>query len=301
MYYRGILWQKRLLRGGGGSNQITVDLGKETVDFLFGKVRSIATIYTLACILLSAYFLTIGKDISFIIERLPSLFLLQRSGFVDKEFIGLTWYISSMLLCMAIIYPILRKFYNLFTNVYGALFGIFIIGYLIYTTGYLGGVSDWAGITYKCNLRALGELCLGTTCFEVGRRLSEKEYSKGKRIIISSITVLSAVICICSTCSNKRLFNDGIILMVMCCCITMLFVGKAIFQKSGLYDNAVLNLLGELSMPIYILQNVFHYWVDYYYYGENVAAKISIIYFGTLLFSLIFVMISRRRCHLSPR
>lgn len=291
----GYLMAKTAFSRGISDNGTVIDLAKETVDFLVKKIRSIATIYFISCALVSVYFLVIGKKLVFVIERLPSLLLLQCSGIVDKEFIGLSWYISSMIICMAIIYPLLRKQYSMFTNIYGPLLGILITGYLIHMTGYLGGVFDWIGFTYKCNLRAFADLSLGTTCFEAARKISIQKWGKKQKCLFSILAVFSSVTSVVSICSTQRIFNDGIILLSMCVLVTVLF-GKVglLSQINGLYSNRLFDFLGELSLPIFLLQNVFHYWVSYFYRGGVVAIKIALIYWGTIIFALVVVKCLKR-------
>jgi len=271
------------------------ELGKETTDFLLRKVRAIMPIYLVACALVSLYFLVSGKDYRFVIERLPSLLFIQRTGIIEKEFIGLAWYISSMLLCMAILYPLLRKHYQMFSLIYGPIFALLIIGFLIHTTGYLGGVSDWLGVTFKCNYRAFAELSLGTACFELSRMISRKEWAKGKRFFFSISALLFTLLSVASTLSTKRIFNDGFVLISMCISVIILFGKVGILSRTRvLYDNKVFAFLGKLSMPMFLLQNVLHYWVPCFYRGSSIVLRISIVYLGTILLSMIVLFIQRR-------
>ena len=270
-------------------------LAKETIAILLKKIRSLFPIYLIACVLVSVYFLTIGKDCLFIIQRIPSLLLLQRSGIVEKEYVGLAWYISSMLLCMAVLYPLLRKHYYMFCSVYGPLLGLFLTGYLIHTTGYLGGVSDWIGVTYKCNYRAFAELSLGAACYEASRNISQKRWTRLKKIMFSVFATLSILISIGSTCSTDRLFNDGCVLLCMCIAVTIVFGKVGIFSNTkALYNNKVFLYLGKLSMPMFLLQNVLHYWVPYFYKGSSIALNISLVFLGTVLLSIFALDLQKR-------
>lgn len=64
-----------------------------------------------------------------------------------------------MLIAMAVLYPICRKFYFSFTSLFGLLLGILMTGALIQLNGNLAGTGqDWWAITFACNFRALGEI-----------------------------------------------------------------------------------------------------------------------------------------------
>lgn len=239
-------------------------------------------------------FLYVGKDLSFFVERLPSLLLLQRTGMVDKEFVGLAWYLSSMVIGMALIYPLLRKHYSMFVYCIGPLSGALIIGYLIKTTSYLGGVSDWVGITYKCNLRAFAELSLGCTCFELSRKLACRNITVLSKFFLSLSVISTIFVVIWNICCVNRLFNDGVILLLLC------FIIVAVFGKIGYfsthnawYNNRFLCYLGKLSLPVYLFQNILHYWVSALYKGNSIITRISIIYFGTIVLAMIYIYIKR--------
>lgn len=264
------------------------ELGWETWRFLRHKISAIMPVYVIACLLVACYFTFYGKGLSFSLERLPSLLFLQRTGIVDKEYIGIAWYLSSMFIGIAFIYPILKKKYELYTMCIGPIISLLIIGYLIHETGYLGGVSDWLGISYKCNFRAFAELSLGATCFEISRKLSNKEETRKKRVIWSALSIIAVCFVIMSICSTHRIYNDGVVLLVICFIVVMLFSRVGIISRCEcVCSSRLLCYLGELSMPVFLFQNVFHYWIPHVYQGDKVSIRIILIFTATLLFSII--------------
>lgn len=269
------------------------NIGWETARFLQHKVKAIMPVYCIACVLVSSYFLYCGKELIFLCERLPSIILLQRTGVVEKEYIGLAWYLSSMIIGMAIIYPVLRKHYDIYTMCIGPVIGVLIIGYFIHETGYLGGVSDWLGITYKCNYRAVAELSLGTTCYELSRRALEKQDRKWlSKLVWSAISISALVIVIINICGTDRIYNDGIILLLICVIVVVTFSKIGLLSAkdpSQIHGYRLLCYLGELSMPLFLFQNVFHYWIPELYSGESIAVRINLIYICTIILSVITV------------
>ena len=272
------------------------ELGLETWRFLRHKMMALMPVYIIACFLVSCYFVSCGKELSFFLERLPSLLFLQRTGVIDKEYIGIAWYLSSMFIGMAFIYPILRKKYELYTMCIGPIISILIIGYLIHETGYLGGVSDWLGISYKCNFRAFAELSLGATCFEIGRKLFDKEIDNKQRIIWSVVSIIAVCFVLVNVCSTQRMYSDGVVLLVICFIVVMSFSKIGIISR---YDriscNQWLCYMGELSMPVFLFQNVFHYWIPRIYQGDKVFLRIALIFISTLLFSIIINKALKRK------
>ena len=159
-------------------------VGVETIRFLWGKVKALWPYYLPACAIGCLLFLLTKENLhpGWFVPYLPSLFFLQETGLSDASFTGLpSWYISSMLIAMAVLYPICRKFYFSFTSLFGLLLGILMTGALIQLNGNLAGTGqDWWAITFACNFRALGEIALGTVCYEASRRLSQISFSTGR-------------------------------------------------------------------------------------------------------------------------
>ena len=114
-----------------------------------------------------------------------------------------------MLISLAILYPVTRRFYYRFTRFFAPLMCLLICGYLFYTTKSLGGVSTWTGLTYKSMLRALAEIAIGTTTFEISREITlywESHPSKKLRLFLSVLEygALAAFIGFCISTADRR-------------------------------------------------------------------------------------------------
>lgn len=119
-------------------------VGVETIRFLWGKVKALWPYYLPACAIGCLLFLLTKENLhpGWFVPYLPSLFFLQETGLSDASFTGLpSWYISSMLIAMAVLYPICRKFYFSFTSLFGLLLGILMTGALIQLNGNLAGTG----------------------------------------------------------------------------------------------------------------------------------------------------------------
>ena len=161
-----------------------------TVQFVRHKANAIFPYYLLACALtVVIQFLTERTlSLDYFLRRLPSLFFLQRMGF-GKPFIGCTWYLSSMLLALFVVYPLCRRFYHVFTLAAAPLLCAVLLGAIIICTGSLGNIEDWFFITYKTNIRAFAEISLGATAFEISRRMQGHVHSRAGRILLSFIAL----------------------------------------------------------------------------------------------------------------
>lgn len=202
-------------------------VGVETIRFLWGKVKALWPYYLPACAIGWLLFLLTKENLhpGWFVPYLPSLFFLQETGLSDASFTGLpSWYISSMLIAMAVLYPICRKFYFSFTSLFGLLLGILMTGALIQLNGNLAGTGqDWWAITFACNFRALGEIALGTVCYEASRRLSQISFSTGKRILFSLLQVAGYGLAFFYACCYTDRRFSGQVLLVLAVAITLSF------------------------------------------------------------------------------
>ena len=103
--------------------------------------------------------------------------MLHMSGIGAGSINSTVWYTSSMLLCMAIIYPLIRK-YPGFSVKYILPFAALLL------LGYFGGnqksprtPTEWIGWTYRGNLRAFAELSIGICCYEVCENLKKLKFT----------------------------------------------------------------------------------------------------------------------------
>ena len=263
-------------------------VGVETIRFLWGKVKSLWPYYLPACAIGCLLFLLTKENLhpGWFVPYLPSLFFLQETGLSDASFTGLpSWYISSMLIAMAVLYPLCRKFYFSFTSLFGLMLGILMTGALIQLNGNLAGTGqDWWAITFACNFRALGEIALGTVCYEASRRLSQVSFSTGKRILFSLLQVAGYGLSFFYACCYTDRRFSGQILLVLAVSITLSFseVGYFAQRKTHAKPNRLFLYLGALSLPIYLLQIFFIRLVSTYASDLRPREQCFLMYVGIL-------------------
>ena len=167
-------------------------------------------------------------------------------GISVSDFNGATWYISSMLLGLIIVYPLLLRY-----GTHPLLFitGVILCGFLCQYHGALYGVYKWYGITFEGNIRAVGELLLGATAFPVVERLRKLTLTKLGQYFISLIKYTGiGIIIIISAVNNKSLHG-----VALCCALLALILS---FSNLGidkiLFRNKLCANLGALSLPLYL-------------------------------------------------
>lgn len=229
------------------------------------------------------------KSLLYVLDSIPSFFLIQMSGVNYKNPNHVEWYISCMLIAMAILYPLCRKYYYNFTRYYAPVASLLVIGYMIFTTGSLTGVGTWVGVCYKSLLRALAEIALGTTAFEVSRWLSEKVKTKATKVSLTLVEMICFVVTVLFIVSTLTAKYQVYILFVLFVMIAITFAdvsyGKTIFNNKFFY------FLGKLSLPIYLTQLAAIYIGRAYFIEYDKTILYAVTAGLTILFALIVMVI----------
>ena len=224
----GVLMAKSMSKKIRQQTELQETLAQESLGFLKRKITSIFPMHVMTFILaFIAYVLAnhmnyiemMGKAV----ESIPSFFLIQMSGINLCSPNHITWYISCMLIAMAILYPICRKYYEFFTHYLAPLMAVLILGGCIATTGRITGVSEWTLVCYKSVLRAVCEIALGMTGFEIAQYISKQKFTYGQRI--------------------------GLAIFAL---VVLAFSGVG--AGSFIFNNSLCYHLGKLSLPLYLAQ-----------------------------------------------
>ena len=229
--------------------------GGETLNYIFHKAKSVWPIFVVVAIIKVVLHLVLGGRVEWVIINIPSLFFLQRTGLCPSSYIYESWYISSMLIALVVVYPLCRKNYKLFTSVIAPFLGFIVYGMLIIHFGGLGSLkTKTIFYIYASNFRALAGISLGAFCFELSRRIKEKNWNR--YVLISIEIVCFIAITLLAIEYNGRnacgLFVLLIFIMVM---IEYSQYGLSDYvpQKIGF----LFSYLGRLSLPMYLIQSVF--------------------------------------------
>ena len=238
------------------------NLSEDTFAYVSKKVKAILPYHMLFCIVA----LAIGikghpsKELqSFLIDNVLSLFLLNSTGLV-KGTLGIIapeWYLSSMFLMMLILYPLAKRYWKTVPLTVCPFVGLLCIGYIVQTNGiFPGNIKAWGGITLYCNIRALGELCLGITSFALCEKLSASSIeSRVKATVIKIIEVACYCLALYLMCIRESNTHQ-LVLMLFFVGLTISMSRYGAGNQSPLLQNSFMRLLGEVSLPVYLCQNV---------------------------------------------
>lgn len=248
----------RIRREGPLQNSDT--LGTETVCFLWRKIKGILPYHIPFCLMMAwLIWQTKSDDPMELVRRLPSFFILNRTGIMGKSacLLGVEWYLTSMFIAIAILYPLIRRHYDLMSRLVCPLAALLILGWMQMTSGYLSTSGQWDGLTFHCNLRALAELALGVTCYEVSTILVQKKFNVFQRLLFSLTELLCYGLTFRYICSFLERTYEVYIVLLLIVAVTISFSQVGLLSKTLLFQNPICSFLGGLSLPIYLIQQFF--------------------------------------------
>ncbi len=291
----GFLAAKSALTFQSSNNTI----GSNTFNFIFRKIKTILP-YHIFAVILSVLQLYLYSD-NFIFEfanRFPGIFFLQRTGISNYDLISVEWYICSMLLALAVIYPLMLKNYDMTTLVFAPVASSLMIGYMIKTYGTMPSSNDFETYTYSCNIRAFALILLGCFCFRISEKIKAYDFSRAEKnclIVVENVCWIISVYYVVSKINQKYV---SYVIYFMALGITLTFAGS---RFSKLYNNEFVYYLGKLSLPIYLCQNIARNIVKYELSFLSAPLKIIAILLLALLLGILSQLICGKIKNIKPK
>lgn len=255
-YLMAVSMEKRMSRQG----QALVPLGHDTASFLLHKAGGIfpyyVVVFALTFILSTVMDNKGWQEAAVLLFRSPyNLFMLEMAGNYDMGHrIQATWYISAMLLAMLVIYPLRKKKTNFFDYVVApAAFFIFVgMAYQTksrsvagFTVGYVSNLYIYNGL-----VRGIAEISIGCTCFTVGKKLNELDFTTLGRILISLIEWGGYATILYCAYRYAPSDIDLVLLLIIMISVTLSFSGKGILAP--IMNNRMFSWLGTFSLYMYL-------------------------------------------------
>lgn len=206
------------------------------------------------------------------------------------DFNAATWFISSMLIGLIIVYPLLVRF-----GTHPLLFitGVIICGFLCQYHGKLNDICVWYGITFEGNLRAIGELLIGATSYHAVQSFSQINLKPIATFLVTSIKYCCIIlIVVISVLPYTEL--HGAALCIGLLAISISFSGQVSDRR--VYSNKLCIFLGALSLPFYLshmgITTCSHYLVPSFLLSIG-WAKVLICFVYSIVLALIVMGTSK--------
>lgn len=267
------------------------DLGKDTLSFVWRKVKPILP-YHIFLVILTLVLKPIffNKDfLTLFVKGFSSIFFLQMSGFPSTPLIYVEWYISAMLMTFVLLYPLAKKYYHIYVRALAPVISFIILGMLISVNGTFGKERLLYGPITSGIWRAFAEISMGMFLFEA-LRLLRLNWNPNKfyRVLftISELGLYGLIVFFAMTRNFKRV-DMGFVAVAMSLAVFLSFSGFSLGES--LFNNKFSFFLGKITLPIYLCQNIVRSF--FVKYGNHLPGKklilldlFCIISFGVLLY-----------------
>ena len=236
----------------------TVNLAMQTQEFIVGKVRAIMPDYLIAWLISFIVMMvkesrgTISGIVSRILDAIYEPLLIHMSGLGHYRTNGVVWYISAMLISMAVIYPMLRRYFHMFTKVVAPLIAVILLGmiYRINTTTVDVTETVFDSFLYLGLVRAFAELCLGVACYDIIEKIKVVDFTLLGKVCISVMETVSFILALGYMQFGHSEKHDMVIILPIAIMIIFAFSHQGLLAK--LFDNNVCHLMGRYSLSIYL-------------------------------------------------
>ncbi|MCR5772453.1 MAG: acyltransferase [Butyrivibrio sp.] len=252
-------------------NTIPVDknLANETVSFIKKKIRAVLPQFPIAWFIgliavIILNHMTFRQALVEFVQDFWELALLKMTGIFYGGLDGVIWYISSMLICMTILYPLLRKFPHMMRKIWCPLIALMLLGSMCIVDGHPRNPAKIYGFIFKGNLRAFAELCIGIWSFDIVRKIRNVNWTPIAKIIFEIMQLAGYLVAIIYMYYDTPGKYDYFFLMVMTISIMLSFAQVGIM--SDIYNNRFCMVLGRFSTAMYF---------SHIYYAQNLNMILS--------------------------
>lgn len=232
-----------------------VGFGRDAFNFMQKKLMGILPFHLIAYTVtfVGFFFLyeySLKEAAVKLFESLPNFFLISRSGLPVTDILGVEWYLSDMLIAMVFLYPLCRRYYDVFSKVIAPVAAIMILGYIMKTTGTLSGTSAWSVLFSKTLLRAVAELCAGVFVFELCRNVKKLNFTRFDKMLLTVVEFGCYIAVLCFTTIRFPGKFGAHFLILLCLGVCISFSDLSYGKK--LFNTRFFGFLGSLSLPLYL-------------------------------------------------
>ncbi len=231
------------------------------------------------------------------------LLFLQRAGFVGQVSVnGATWYLSGMLLAMALLVPLLLTKRDCYLHWFAPLAAILLYGYLnqIWQNG-LAGTVGWGGFATKGLLRALAGLNLGVVCYTAAGALGRLRLKGPARLLASLTAVCCFLFVALHVHTMKQSSYDYVLVLLLAVGVTVTFSGAGLaapwLSASGRLSG-ICAWLGAFSLDLYLSHGYWSNLLEHFLPGltgrRMLLAYLSVCFANALLLMLVSGWLRRR-------
>ncbi len=233
-------------------------LGEDTWRFMWRKVKAIYPVFLFAGVfeLLIAYTLRGGVSSTTSYSAfLWDLLFLRAAGLGNgsEMMVGASWYLTAMLLGMALMFPLLRKYTDTFLHIIAPLLTVFLCGWFMLKFNKLDRQLQFSdgGICLGL-LRSIACMSAGCWSFLIVEKIKAVDDKGGRfrRVLWTAAEFLGFLGTIWIATHYHRDAHDFIALFLICVGLVAAFSGRSLTAKWT--EKLNVSWIGEFSLSLYL-------------------------------------------------
>lgn len=195
----------------------------------------------------------VQNHILFCFKLLPYDFLLlQNYGIQSPSMVGVIWYLTAMMLAVWLIYPIMRRAYEMFMYI-APFVSVFLTGIIIVNCGTLDSPNTflfgWANTGF---MRAISAISVGAVVYYLSRKV-EKIYVGKAGTVVLTVLELAGYAWVGDFIfapKEENIYYDVMAVLVIATSFLIAMSQKTLLW--GKFDNTICIFLGKITVPIFL-------------------------------------------------
>lgn len=233
------------------------DIAKATMKYVFSKAKSFY-VYFIPAFFIKTMITIVSEDLGVfsILDRvvisIPQLLFLNSLGFHPDTYGGAiyvpaSWFLSSALIGLAIIYPIARQKWKLFVGWIAPVVACFSAGFLYINFGTIFVHYNFMNGVNVALLRTVMDLAIGCICFDVAQKIKDNVSQR------KSLAVVEWILYIVVFASVFAKTPPTVEIPMLICLAVAVTLTISKMEKKSIFDRSLFYFLGKVSVPLYLL------------------------------------------------
>lgn len=229
-----------------------IQIHQENQSLFIRKVRAFLPELFVSCLIACAvYALCSSHPIGSIcrtavITQFGNGLFLKMSGLYCGGLNGASWYLSTLLMCTLLLYPLLRRWGN---GLVYLVVGILLLGSLFQADPqFYYTPTQPLGFILKGNVRGMAEMMIGASLYPLVQHLRLGSPTPVGRVLLTCVKWGCFLVFVAYTAGFH--LGLGLLMLALCVMLVLIFWEKCF--DSHWYQNKVFLFLGRLSLPLFL-------------------------------------------------
>ena len=232
----------------------TISVGESCRNYLAKRYLSLLPLLLIAILfgMVTRFALNGGLSKADLLGTVGDIFLTQAFRLGGAYYTGVAWFLSVLLIGIALLYPLLSKWPSYFINVFSIVFALFVYGYLGATTGNLSDPGSVTGIFMKGTLRGLAAMSIGCFLYGTVERMQNVKFLQNA--LVRNLIKWPAYLAVFAgmTFLNDSPYLFPLLAPYIIATALSLYEGTVRTSNGGAFGK-VARFLQDISIPFYLL------------------------------------------------